>query len=95
MNATISKIATDLPTYLEFEAWVRRVGQYVDAATVAQYNADAAKRDKPPDMAEEIRQLTGVTDNSLGRTVILNDLEDWHALHLWLTELSQAPRSAR
>jgi hypothetical protein len=95
MNECIAKIAADRPTYLQYEAWVRSAGKYVDAVTIAQYNADAALRDKPAEMAEEIRQVTGITDAALSRTVILNDLEDWHALHASLTELSRVARGAR
>jgi hypothetical protein len=86
MQETVSMISGERPTYLEFETWVRKHGRSVDAATIAQYNADAAKRDKPPEMAAEIRLMTGVDDASLTRTVILNDLEDWHAIHRSLSE---------
>jgi len=95
MKSCIEMIARERPTYLQYEAWVRATGQYVDTATIDKYNADAGQRDKPPEMAAEIRALNGVEDSSLMRTVILNDLEDWYALHGMLSERSRALRSAR
>jgi hypothetical protein len=95
MKSCIEMIAHERPTYLQYEGWVRMAGQHVDKTTIDKYNVDAGQRDKPPEMAAEIRALNGVTDSSLMRTVILNDFEDWYALHGTLSERSRALRSAR
>jgi hypothetical protein len=78
---SVKMIADELPSYLDFEAWVMSTGQAISPENIERYNVDAAVRDKPVEMAEEIRTRVGLDAPDLRRTLVLNDLEDWHDLH--------------
>jgi hypothetical protein len=64
-------IASELPSYLRFEAWIREHATHVDSTSVTQHNA-----------AVRGRRRSGATQPE----TLENDLRDWQALHESVTE---------
>ena len=91
MAASVQFITEQRPAYPAYEAWVIANGRHVDPAVVAAYNTAAALREKPEAAAAEIREFSGVADATLRRTIVLNDLDDWHTLHQAVRAQRAAP----
>jgi hypothetical protein len=78
--ATFSFLAT-LPSYQQFERWVRANAARLDAASVAATNATVADRLRNPERAAASCAALGLADTSERRTALLNALDDWAAVH--------------
>jgi hypothetical protein len=79
-EATFAFLAT-LPSYQEFEVWVRASATQLDAALVAATNATVADRLRNPERAAASRAVLGLADSGERRTALLNALDDWAAVH--------------
>jgi hypothetical protein len=79
-GATFAFLATS-PTYAAFEDWVRARATKLDIESIALVNARVDAHQKPAANAAEVRARTGVTDASVGGAALLNELDDWAALH--------------
>ena len=90
-TAMLAFIKETLPEYLQFEAWVRDQARNVDAATIAALNARFVAATMSDAGAAARRNELGVTDDILQHGIILNDLDDWSAIHRQLTQTNRHP----
>ncbi len=73
---TLAHVREHLPTYMDFESWVRdRIGA-IDRAKVDAFQSFLLNREHPEPKRTGIHDLTGC-DRSIGNGVLLNHLEDW------------------
>ena len=79
--AFIAFIEAERPSYLDCEAWVREHATKLDADSLAAHNRTILERVKPGDAAVEARSYVGLTDDSITKSIPLNDLDDWVTLH--------------
>jgi hypothetical protein len=84
-DAFIAYIETEKPTYLELETWVREHATQLDAETIAAHNRHIAERNLPDHVLDQRRRDAGITDLSITGAVVLNDLDDWAAIHRQIT----------
>jgi hypothetical protein len=89
-GAFVAFIERERPSYLACEAWVREHATKLDAASIAAHNERILTRDKPVDAAAEARKYIGLPDDSITRSIPLNDLDDWTTLHAMLTTRDDA-----
>jgi hypothetical protein len=81
IDAATAFIASDLPSYLDFERWViDRVGA-VDAATKAEWTAGFLAMQKPPEAAAADLVEAGAPGLPVRGTILLNDVVDWRYMH--------------
>lgn len=80
-------IESSLPTYVEFEAWIREHARKIDPESIARHNMDVV-RDKPDNHGGPERAELGISDPTVRRNQFLNDLLDWKALHEQITALA-------
>lgn len=80
----IKYVETELPTYLEAEAWVRKHGKHLDAESIRKHN-EGIHRNKPAGPAAAQRAFVGLDDDSILDATLLNDLDDWMTLHAQAT----------
>ena len=87
VDATLAFIRTNLPSYLEFEAWVlEQNGGEIDRGPVDEWNAFIRSRVHLQDSVQRIHAVVGREDDgSLTSAVVLNHIEDWHLAHADLT----------
>ena len=78
--ATFAYLAT-VPSYQEFEIWVRANAAALDPASVATVNAAIGGHLKPPEKAAANRAALGLGDTGERRTALLNALDDWATVH--------------
>ncbi|MBV8151712.1 MAG: hypothetical protein JO101_09240 [Candidatus Eremiobacteraeota bacterium] len=83
-DAFIRFVETQLPTYLECEAWVRAHATNLDAESIAKHNA-LGRRQKTPELAASQRRFIGIDDADLRSGPMLNDLDDWMTIHHYVT----------
>jgi hypothetical protein len=77
----LSYLREKIPTYLEFEDWVRReTGGRIDKEAVEEFNRLLTERQHRPAKIEEIHALLG-RPKTWTSGVLLNHLEDWHYAH--------------
>jgi hypothetical protein len=74
-------VRAERPDYLAFEKWVRDNGKPLTAAEIAALNAHYLAFPMSAAGAAARRAELGLTDESLQSGVVLNDLDDWAALH--------------
>lgn len=74
-------VRAERPDYLTFERWVRDNGKQLSAAEIAALNAHYLGFPMGAAGAAARRAELGLTDESLQSGVLLNDLDDWSALH--------------
>jgi hypothetical protein len=74
-------VRTELPNYLQFEQWVRSNGKTLSGAEIAELNRRYREFPMSPEAAAVRRAELKLTDDSLRSGVLLNDLDDWGALH--------------
>jgi hypothetical protein len=74
-------VQTERPDYLHFERWVRANGKALSAGDIAALNERYREFPMGPAAASERRAELGLTDDALTSGVLLNDLDDWAALH--------------
>jgi hypothetical protein len=73
-------VESTLPNYRTFEAWVCHHAVRLNAA-IKTTNEVILNRDKPEERAAEDRAALGLSDASVRRGLLLNDLEDWKSVH--------------
>jgi hypothetical protein len=78
-------VETELPTYMECEAWVRKHAKHLDAETIRKHN-EGLHRDKPAAMAVAQRAFVGLKDPTILDATLLNDLDDWMTAHALVTK---------
>jgi hypothetical protein len=96
LDTAIAHIGAELPTYLEFEAWVVAHAAHLTPVELAEHNAAMRVRQKPAEVAARECALLGIERPPDYRPSIeINDLVDWHTLHGQIAELSSnAPQTA-
>ena len=75
-NGTLAYIRENLPTYLDFEAWVISSIGEVDRAKVDGFQTVMLNREHAEPKRTEIHDLTGC-DRTISSGALLNHLEDW------------------
>ncbi|MGH2351666.1 MAG: DUF5069 domain-containing protein [Chloroflexota bacterium] len=85
---TLSYLRTSLPTYPQFEQWVRgQKGGSIDAPTIERHNAAIRGYIHPDATRQEILTTAGMPDDgSIKDAVTLNKLEDYAEFHANLTK---------
>ena len=73
-------VASTLPNYQTFETWACHRAVSLNAA-ITTTNEVILNRDKPEERAAEDRAALGLSDASVRRGFLLNDLDDWQSLH--------------
>jgi hypothetical protein len=76
----IAYVQSTLPNYEQFETWVRQRAVSLNAA-ITRTNEIILNRDKPEERAAEDRAVLGLSDASVRRGFVLNDLDDWKSVH--------------
>jgi hypothetical protein len=74
-------VQSERPDYLTFERWVQANGKALSAGEIAALNERYRGFPMGPAPASERRAELGLTDDALTSGVLLNDLDDWAALH--------------
>ena len=84
---TLAYLRENLPTYLEFEVWVRAEGK-IDTEAIAAFNQRLLGREHIPAKIEDIHGTLGRPDDGTWTSgVELNHLEDWKYAHTALMEI--------
>jgi hypothetical protein len=73
-------VESTLPNYQTFETWACHRAVSLTAA-ITTTNEVILNRDKPEERAAEDRAALGLSDASVRRGFLLNDLDDWQSLH--------------
>lgn len=81
LAATCAYIHRELPTYVQFEGYVRDHIPQPDLATKAQWTGKFLGGKKNDESAVGDLAEAGVADRSLRGTILLNDLVDWKHMH--------------
>jgi hypothetical protein len=82
LEAAKAHVDAELPTYLEFEVWVKSHATHLSAAEIAAHNVAMRARQKPAEVAARERALLGITGRpEYQPSIELNDLVDWHTIH--------------
>jgi hypothetical protein len=84
-DALVRYIETELPDYLQLEAWVREHATKLDTTSVAAHNLGILTRNQREELASERRARFGITDDTFANAIRLNDLDDWAGAHALLT----------
>jgi hypothetical protein len=92
LAASVRFTNDELPSYLDYEQWVREHATKLDAATMDAWNHRMRTREKPVPLAAQERAILGIADESERRGVLLNDLIDWHEWHAQIADRAAAPR---
>lgn len=72
-------VKTRLPTYRQFEDYFKANARKFGAARIAPFNA--LRINARPEKAATMRAAVGLDDSSVQSSYLLNDLEDWQAVH--------------
>ena len=72
---------TAKPDYLQFEAWVRAHARHLETAVVSGLNARYLAAEMSAGAAAVRRSELGIEATGLRLGILLNDLDDWNALH--------------
>lgn len=81
LDAAVTYINSELPSYVQFESWVRAHIPPADDATKAQWTAKVLGMKKPDEMAVADIAEANIPDKSIRGTILLNDMVDWHHMH--------------
>jgi hypothetical protein len=76
-DAAVAFIRTELPSYVQFEAWLQDNLPASDDAARAAWNETIRAYQKPAELAAEDRSEAGVPELSFREFVLLNDMVDW------------------
>jgi hypothetical protein len=90
LPATTSYINSELPSYLQFEAWVSDQIAQPDAVTKAKWTAEILALQKTEEAMLAERVEAGAPHLTLRSTVLLNDMVDWAHMHNRVCKLRQA-----
>jgi hypothetical protein len=83
---TIEYLTTNLPTYPQFEQWVRQHGTQVNPEAIERHNAAITGYIHPDSTRQAILQTVGLPDDgTIKDAVTLNKLEDMQEIHAVLT----------
>ena len=74
------------PSYLQFEAWVQTHAAHLGEDVIADLNQRYRDSLMSESGAEIRRAELGLTDDTVRQGILLNDLDDWSALHHELNE---------
>ena len=76
-------IKQNKPTYLQFEAWVKKNAKSLNPQTVEKYNAAVRGYNHDDETRKEILGNCGLPDDASAPKdpVNLNNLDDWHEFH--------------
>ena len=76
-------IKQNKPTYLQFEAWVKKNAKSLNPQTVEKYNAAVRGYNHDDETRKEILGNCGLPDDASAPkdAVNLNNLDDWHEFH--------------
>ena len=83
-DETLRYLRNELPTYLEFEAWVlQRTGDTLDAAAISRWNDAVNNRvhADPAKIVETYADIGWPSDQRHTDAVLLNSLQDWQLFH--------------
>jgi hypothetical protein len=80
-DVLVSFIEIRRPDYLELEEWVKSNARNLNEASIAKHNAEIASRNMPSPLLEQRRTELGIADPSMTNAILLNNLEDWSAVH--------------
>jgi hypothetical protein len=87
LDTAIEYVRAELPTYLQFEAWVVANATHLSPAEIAAHNVAMRDRKKPVEVAERECKLLGIErPPDYHPSIEINDLVDWHVLHANLSE---------
>lgn len=79
---TIAFVRENLPTYPQFEAWVRQNGTKLTPADIEKHNAAVRAYEHSDATRKAILEANGIPDDGTIRDAVrLNELEDWLAFH--------------
>lgn len=87
-DAFVAYIATEKPEYLALEAWVAAYARDLSPRTIAAWNRRVLAANLPDHLAVERRSRFGIADDNVAAAVLLNDLDDWSAIHADLVQSS-------
>src|ERR1700733_14253418 len=76
-EATFAFLGT-LPTYPQFERWVRTNAKDLNDASRERLNTGIAGHQRPAEIAAEVRAAIGLDDGETRGGVMLNNLDDWY-----------------
>jgi len=81
-SKTIAVVNQNLPTYPQFEAWVRANGTKLTESDIEKHNAAVRGYEHGDDTRSGILGANGIEDDRTIRDAVrLNELEDWLAFH--------------
>jgi len=80
-------IMTAKPSYLEFEKWIEsQPGVDLSEQNIATVNRIVVERKKGPESRAKMLAKNGLPeDSSIKDSIMLNNLDDWRAIHYALT----------
>jgi hypothetical protein len=85
-DETVAYLKSELPTYPQFEAWVRQHGKKLSPADIEAHNAAIAGYNHGDSTRKAILEACGLPDDgSIKDAVTLNKLEDLNEFHVQLT----------
>jgi hypothetical protein len=88
LETAIAYVRAELPTYVQFEAWVAANATHLSPAEISAHNVAMRARQKPVEVAERECKLLGIERApDYHPSIEINDLVDWHVLHANLSEL--------
>jgi len=79
VEACAAFVKTKLPTYTQFEDYFRVNARKFGPARIAPFNA--LRINARPEKAAAMRAAVGLDDSTVQWSYLLNDLEDWQAIH--------------
>lgn len=82
---TIDFVRQNKPRYTEFEEWVVRNGK-TDKETIEKHNAAILGYNHSDEQAQEMRQASGINDQSVKDAVTLNTIEDLDEIYEQVVE---------
>lgn len=76
-------IKKDIPTYTQFEAWVKQNAKSLNREAIEKHNAGVRGYNHDDATREEILEACSLADDATvpKDAVNLNNLDDWHAFH--------------
>jgi hypothetical protein len=84
-DAFIAYIEGSRPEYLALEDWVRANATNLNAESIAAFNTYVVEREMPADMLAQRRAELNLTDMSLTKGVMVNNIDDWSLAHRQIT----------
>ena len=89
--AMLAYIRTTLPDYLQFEAWAKEHAEQFNATAVRELNARYLATEMSEQGAQIRRSELGLDGASTRLGTVLNDLDDWAALHRQIVSSIERP----